>query len=410
MIATRLPVLLVAFGVIAACQTVPPLTTGKPRIAGAVKTATRSPAVKPTIVPTGVPDSVAPSLPPGPVNQEPPPVPVNPLPVVVGGGGTAPTPVGSPVLSLAVGKQPANTWQSGVPMRRARAGLVAAPMAGKLYVLEGANSPSFETYEAGAPGWELVDDYDMASSTTPAKALRNGRTLLTLGVTTDALYAACGTNGLGLGNGVARYTPTGGMEGELTLLATPVKAAAGGIIGDQLVVAGGLIASGAVTPVVQRVDLKTTVSSIGGAMTLPVAGAASVSLNDKIYVFGGYVLTSGAAVAQTAVQVYDPATNTWRKDGDGKANAPTVMTEARHSAAAAVLDGKIYVSGGIGASGQPLGTIAVYDPAANTWAVGAPMPTPRALHALAAFDGRLWALGGFDAAGKMLTGVEVYQP
>lgn len=75
-----------------------------------------------------------------------------------------------------------------------------------------------------------------------------------------------------------------------------------------------------------------------------------------------------------------------------KAPAPTARTEV----GAGVLDGRIWVAGGLtdaGASAE----VAVYDPATDRWAGSTPLPEPRH-HAAVAGDGeRLWVVGGYSA-------------
>ena len=78
--------------------------------------------------------------------------------------------------------------------------------------------------------------------------------------------------------------------------------------------------------------------------------------------------------------------------------------------AAAALNGKLYVVGGVGTGSGLIDAVAVYDPKTNTWSEGAAIPTARALLALAAYDGRLWAIGGRGADKRPLASVEIYRP
>ncbi|MGH7039693.1 MAG: Kelch repeat-containing protein, partial [Stellaceae bacterium] len=127
------------------------------------------------------------------------------------------------------------------------------------------------------------------------------------------------------------------------------------------------------------------------------------SLQNKIYVFGGFVRPAAYPAWQpiSNAWVYDPATNSW------KALAP--MPTPRGAGQAVALDGKIYVIGGAmsnrpGHPGTPIGlgspeqlvvgTVEVYDPAANTWQTRAPMPTPRNHFLAAAVNGKIYALDG----------------
>lgn len=100
----------------------------------------------------------------------------------------------------------------------------------------------------------------------------------------------------------------------------------------------------------------------------------------------------------------------------GRPNAaarPSVQPTARYATTAAVVDDVVYVLGGVGRSDRKDVTVAVveaYDPAARTWTRCAPMATARAFAAAAAVEGRIYVFGGLDAAGKALASGEVYDP
>jgi N-acetylneuraminic acid mutarotase len=122
-------------------------------------------------------------------------------------------------------------------------------------------------------------------------------------------------------------------------------------------------------------------------------------INGKLYVAGG----ASAAGSLATLEVYDPATDTWAT----KAPMPT----ARHGAGGAVINGKLYVVGGDVTPGRKLTTLEVYDPATDTWTTRAAMPTARSSAGAVANDGRLWVAGGCVGWCAPVTGVlEVYDP
>lgn len=113
-----------------------------------------------------------------------------------------------------------------------------------------------------------------------------------------------------------------------------------------------------------------------------------------LYVIGG--LTGLSSGASAEVSVYDPAADAW-------AQAP-LLPAARHHAAAAGLDGTVYVSGG-GPSAQdwtPQATLWALRPGANVWDELAPMPEARLGHRMLAVGGRLYVVGGVGATGRVL--------
>jgi N-acetylneuraminic acid mutarotase len=122
------------------------------------------------------------------------------------------------------------------------------------------------------------------------------------------------------------------------------------------------------------------------------------AIGGQVYVIGGFGST---AEPVDTVEVYDPGTDRWRTA------APLPI--AVHHAAAAVVDGRLFVIGGY-TGGRvrwtPLGTVFEYDPALNSWRGRAQMPTPRGGHAVAVVGGRLYALGG--SADRVTNAHEVY--
>lgn len=82
------------------------------------------------------------------------------------------------------------------------------------------------------------------------------------------------------------------------------------------------------------------------------------------------------------------------------------MPSARSEVAVAVVDGQLYVAGGLddletgGRRGRSLATLEAYDPALDRAATLAPMPGPRDHAAAAAWDGRVYVSGG----GEILDG------
>jgi N-acetylneuraminic acid mutarotase len=66
-----------------------------------------------------------------------------------------------------------------------------------------------------------------------------------------------------------------------------------------------------------------------------------------------------------------------------------------------VVNGIIYVIGGIGTTGEFLDTVGAYDPATNTWTTMAPMPTARGYFRAESVGGVVYAIGGEGAAGRL---------
>lgn len=72
----------------------------------------------------------------------------------------------------------------------------------------------------------------------------------------------------------------------------------------------------------------------------------------------------------------------------------TELPTARLDAGATVLDGLVYVGGGLGPGGND--ALHRYDPASDAWRELARLPQPRHHAPLAGYDGRVYLVGGFD--------------
>lgn len=160
------------------------------------------------------------------------------------------------------------------------------------------------------------------------------------------------------------------------------------------------------------------------SMPVPAHHIMIATLNDKIYVFGGFVRPPEFVAWQPINRSfeYDPATDSWKE------LAP--MPTPRGAGQAVEAGGKIYVIGGArsnkpGDEGAPIrpgsidqlvvGTVEEYDPATNTWRARSPMPTARNHFFAGAVDGKIYAFDGrigtvFVTKSDTIDLVESYDP
>jgi N-acetylneuraminic acid mutarotase len=82
---------------------------------------------------------------------------------------------------------------------------------------------------------------------------------------------------------------------------------------------------------------------------------------------------------------------------DGEWSRAASMPLSRREMAAALLDGRIYVPGGISESRTVMSSVAVYDVAADRWSSAPPLPEPRHHHGVAAAGGKLYVIGGYSS-------------
>jgi len=123
-------------------------------------------------------------------------------------------------------------------------------------------------------------------------------------------------------------------------------------------------------------------------------------VNGNIYVIGGINRNEGNTSLN--VDEYNPIEDKWTK----KADMPT----ARQSLSTCELDGKIYAIGGF-EDGQPIeySVVEVYDPKTDKWVRKANMPTARQFFSTNAINGRIYAIGGWRGA-VVLSATEEYDP
>lgn len=134
-------------------------------------------------------------------------------------------------------------------------------------------------------------------------------------------------------------------------------------------------------------------------MPTPRCSLAVAVLDGKIYAIGGGIRNQ---VVTTAVEQYDPATDTWVKKAD--------MHTPRGFFGAAALNGKIYAVGGWGMGNVALAGCEEYDPASDTWTVKKSMPTARRHGSVVSAGGKIYALGGYTSPPTALKTLEVYDP
>lgn len=175
-----------------------------------------------------------------------------------------------------------------------------------------------------------------------------------------------------------------GCWGNDANLPVSILDAAGAAIGDKMYVVGGKNSNGHLTSL--WIYNASTNSWSQGA-NLPGVGvenAAVVAHNGQLYVFGGSTEPFSGAVSNAAV--YNPGSNSWTS----LPNMPT----ARGGATAQVINGVIYVAGGMNGSGASLATVEAYTPASGTWQTVTPLQTRRDNPGSAVLNNELYVFGG----------------
>jgi N-acetylneuraminic acid mutarotase len=177
--------------------------------------------------------------------------------------------------------------------------------------------------------------------------------------------------------------------------------------GGWIYVVGGFTANGQNSPRVAAYSPAQNRWRQVADLPLPVDHTMAAGYRGKVYVVGGY--GPGRSRLTTLFA---------SSDGSWTRLAP--MLEQRAAGGAAIVNGKLYVVGGVASStigeagpsqtGRLARTTLVYDIARDRWSTH-PGPTPREHLAVTALGGRIYAIGGRTAGfDTNLNLVEVYNP
>jgi N-acetylneuraminic acid mutarotase len=152
----------------------------------------------------------------------------------------------------------------------------------------------------------------------------------------------------------------------------------------------------------------------GPNLPAPRQAAASAVLGGRIYVIGGF----GADSQPTNTTfVLEPATGTDLSPSIDRPPPPTLpvgtwttvrpFPESVDHAAAASLDGYIYVAGGT-IEKMVSNKFWRYDPVDDTWTAMPPLPVPRWDATMQGVNGKLYLIGGSASGGNDEKGIEVF--
>ncbi len=302
----------------------------------------------------------------------------------------------------------ANAWiglASGlIAMPTARQGATNAEVNGVVYVIGGYDGTNYLS---------TVEAYDPVTNAWSAKTPTGSPTArfnATSAVVNGIIYVIGGSNGTGSLSVVEAYDPvanawtTKSPTGTFTARnQSPSPGASSAVVNGIVYVSGGCCVAGLTA--MEAFDPAANAGAgswtLKPAMTTGRYSSTAAAVNGIIYVIGGF---DSFGTQINAVEAFDPA----GAAGAGSWTSKAVMTTARGEAAAAVVNGTVYVSGGW--NGGALTTVEAYDPIANGWTPKTSMATAR--HALSALsvNGIAYASGGFNTTGTAFNTVEAYTP
>lgn len=148
-----------------------------------------------------------------------------------------------------------------------------------------------------------------------------------------------------------------------------------------LYVAGGLHGPGWTSSTLSVYDPDEDAWHRGPSLPAGRHHAAAAFLDGSLYVTGG----------GTRATSFSPVADVWAlRSGDGGWERLSDMPEGRLGHQLVTLDGRLYVVGGDG----PTADVLVLDPASGRWTRGAPIPEGRDHLGAVVLDGEIWAIGG----------------
>ena len=319
--------------------------------------------------------------------------------------------------------QPVPAWQNlNSPLSNPRNHMAGVALNDKIYAIGGqhnrleasTNQKEVDVYDPATNTWSRATDMPVGRGHISSSTIVYKGRILVIGGTVDG-----GDNGLA-SDAVLMYDPVTNQWLQLPPIPAYRKTPVADVIGDKIIVstgggyyqtattwvgvlpnswetaatmpvsmgevASGIIGNylyvvGETSDVTLRYNLSTNAYSSTAVTKRPFKGNHHTAevIDGKLYLFGGLGTGGGK------VQILNPATNSWSAGAD--------MPWAGGSSSSALIGGQVYVAGGIVGS-TTTNRLARYDPTLNTWTELAVMPQGRN-HTAAATDGtKFYIFGG----------------
>jgi len=223
---------------------------------------------------------------------------------------------------------------------------------------------------------------------------------LAVAVYENQIYAIGGETTQGVTGVMEQYDVASDTWKALTPKPLPVTDINAAVIGGQIYIPGGRLASGRVTDVLESYDPRRALWERRASLPAALSAYALVALEGKLYLFGGW--TGERYVA--SVYEYNPDQDKWQ------ARAP--MLTARGYAGATVAGGKVYVIGGTDGE-QTLAVNEEYVPERDTstenpWQTRTPMPAGRAGMGVTTIADIIHVIGGQGEDDQTLTPLKYF--
>jgi hypothetical protein len=295
---------------------------------------------------------------------------------------------------------PSGTWSTCAPMQYARAWFDAATTGNKIYAMGGyPGGGSMEVLDLNASplSWTLTNMTYTFDNAACAYA--------------DKVYSAGGADfGLNVYNTTLNQWETNNIT--WFNYVAPGMAAVNG----NLYLFGGVVFDATLNTLntIYKYELNGNpgyptaswqlLSNQNQIMPQPRYCCKALVYNNLIYIVGGgsnrpYYPNDMA----TTIDVFDTTTDTII------GSIPLISSAQRIAPGAAVINGKIYIFGGIAGS-TVVSDVDIYDIGTQQWSKGTPWASPRYSEASVTINGQVYLIGGIDTYGSALNQVDIYTP
>jgi N-acetylneuraminic acid mutarotase len=312
------------------------------------------------------------------------------------------------ILSSIIGSNAAvaelnSPWRVEPPMAVARDQFAGGVIDGKIYVFGGNGNP-------GGVNLKSTEACDLETGVWSFRADNEhnggwGVEELTAAVVQGKLYVFGAYGGIapdgysGVFNFNEMYDPTTNMWTTLAQKPTTVAAGPAAVYNNEIYIFGGYFDSENPAQdhdtyqVVECYDPDSDSWRYVTDMPSVTEVHAVAVVDSKAYVIGGYSESLSSIVSD--VVSFDFETGQWQTEGYAPLPSPLAFS---YSSAAPVVGGKIYLVGGV--AGDPednwaVRDVYIFDPVANTWQEGPPLPEPRENHLTVLHGERIYVVGGY---------------
>jgi N-acetylneuraminic acid mutarotase len=202
-----------------------------------------------------------------------------------------------------------SSWTTLTPMPTARAGFGLAVVSGKIYAIGGTNGENTPL--------NIVEEYNpVTDQWTTKNAMPTPRSGFATAVYDNKIYVIGGSLSSGFAANNEVYDPATNSWSQKASMTTPRADVCASIINDNIYVIGGKIWTSK-SPFYAETNINECYNPVNdswstkASLLTPVMGAASVVVDNTIYVIGGSQVSSGTTSLVNNNQVYDAQNDTW---------------------------------------------------------------------------------------------------